>query len=313
MVDMSCTSEDKYKPEGHEGCCDRCPAGKFKQKDCDSTGQTVCVDCDKGTFLATKNHITKCNLCKSCSQANKQTPLTHCTATQNTVCQCLPGHYCNNDDCDHCQPVTRCLPGTGVKFQATRTNDTVCAPCEEGTYNNVTDSHSPCTAHTRCEDYGGVLKTQGTATTDTVCGQSLCSWILPAGLWAGFVLTVLLVIIFLIWRAKHRSCRTVKINSGVSVERVPSLPVTPPELPSHCQETCTIDVCKLPLFNEDDTPITCCIQDSLDSSLPLTTINKLKTSVSFVECDNRNGHPQPCPTNFLRSYSEPQEDEWCGT
>lgn len=45
---------------------------------------------------------------------------------------------------------------------------------------------------------------------------------------------------------------TVKIISGDYVARVPSPPVTPPELPSHCQETCTIDVCKLPIFNEGD-------------------------------------------------------------
>lgn len=32
---------------------------------------------------------------------------------------------------------------------ATRTNNTVCAPCEDGTYSNVTDFHSPCLRHTR--------------------------------------------------------------------------------------------------------------------------------------------------------------------
>lgn len=32
---------------------------------------------------------------------------------------------------------------------ATRTNNTVCAPCEDATYSNVTDSQSPCLPHTR--------------------------------------------------------------------------------------------------------------------------------------------------------------------
>lgn len=51
-------------------------------------------------------------------------------------------------------------------------------------------------------------------------------------------------------------------------------------------------------------------QGSLDSCLPITP---LKASVSFAESSHGNGSTGYGTGNFLRSYSEPQEDEWCGT
>lgn len=38
-----------------------------------------------------------------------------CTAERDTVCVCERGFYCSTPVCDHCQPVTRCSKGSGVK------------------------------------------------------------------------------------------------------------------------------------------------------------------------------------------------------
>ncbi|KAF0045525.1 hypothetical protein F2P81_002054 [Scophthalmus maximus] len=363
------------------------------QADCDGTKETQCDKCAHGFYTATKNHLTSCQLCKECSSDNNQRKAKECTATANTVCECESGFYCSNDLCDHCQPVTDCLVGEGVKVPATRTNDTVCAPCEEGTYSNVTDFLSPCKTHTRCDDLGREVRILGTRTTNAVCSDILprCSWMLPAGLWSGLVLSALVLLAVVVcWRAKRKSCGavyefknmkssaayvdevgmsvvtterchlmpngfqirykllicsthsptvyynykrhlcehdaeqsyfvvfSVKARSSVPatlVEMFPAALVTSRDLPlplternGHYQETCAVDDCKLPIFNmdDDDNLVSCC----MDSSLPITP---LKASVSFAESNHNTGNTGHRTGNFLRTYSEPQEDEWCGT
>ncbi|XP_039973541.1 tumor necrosis factor receptor superfamily member 5 [Xiphias gladius] len=311
---MTCQSEDMYSENGL--CCDRCPAGTYMQAHCDGTKATKCGKCGHGFYTATNNHLNKCQVCSECSSHNNQRRVKDCTPTENTVCECITGYYCSNDQCDHCQRVSQCPPGKGVKVLATRTNDTICAPCEEGTYSNVKDFLSQCKTHTSCEDLGRALKTPGTEQMDTICGDLLprCSWILPACLWSGLVLTALVLFAVVICRrAKRRSYSAA--SSGVPVtlvEMVPAalatsmdLPITSTELNGHCQESCTVENCKLPIFNPDDNLVI----RSMNSS-PIT---RLKASVSFAESTHNNGRAGHCTSNFLRSYSEPQEDEWCGT
>lgn len=52
---------------------------------------------------------------------------------------------------------------------ATRTNNTVCAPCEDATYSNVTDSQSPCLPHTRSVSVWCV-------SVHSVCPSTLAFW-----------------------------------------------------------------------------------------------------------------------------------------
>ncbi|TDH11674.1 hypothetical protein EPR50_G00062960 [Perca flavescens] len=315
MANISCT---KSSQDGT--CCDRCAAGEYMKVECFGTKKTECAKCDNGFYTATKNNLPKCQVCKECSSENKQKTVKVCTVQENTVCGCVDGFYCSSDQCDHCMQVTHCPLGEGVKVRATRTNNTICAPCEGGTYSNVTDFLSPCQTHTRCEDIGRLLKTPGTQTTDAICGNFIthCPWILPAGLWSGLVLTALVLFGIVCWRAKHKSYKAAGSSVPVSlVDMVPATPITSLELPlpftelnGHCQENCTVECCKLPLFNPDDNAVRCITQDSVDSILPIIP---LKPSVSFVEYSHTNGSAGYCNGNFLRSYSEPQEDEWCGT
>uniref|UniRef100_A0A3Q3WZI4 TNFR-Cys domain-containing protein n=1 Tax=Mola mola TaxID=94237 RepID=A0A3Q3WZI4_MOLML len=268
---MSCINEDQYTSKDGR-CCDRCQAGQSTL-----LSATECAQCNHGLYTATKNHMRKCNICTVCSPSKT---LKDCTAQVDAVCTCVSGFYCSNNRCDHCRPASRCSRGEGVKALATHTNDTICAPCEDGTYSNVTDFHSPCRAHTRCEDIGRELKTLGTRTTDAICGnfKSHCHWALPASLWSGLVLTALILFGLIYWREKRRSRRT-----GLNVEFISS---------------------------SDHDMVNDNTQGSLDSCLPITP---LKASVSFAESSHGNGSTGYSTGNFLRSYSEPQEDEWCGT
>ncbi|XP_053182931.1 tumor necrosis factor receptor superfamily member 5 [Scomber japonicus] len=316
---MGCPNEDKFEKNGI--CCDRCPAGQHVVEDCTATEKTKCEDCRHGRFTTGKNSVPKCFKCSACSRDNHKEKVKDCTAKTDTVCGCILGYYCSNENCEHCQPVKRCDKGLGVEIKATRTNNTSCAPCREGTYSNVTDFSSPCQEHIRCEVFGRELLTPGTPTTDAICGdfKTYCPWIIPTGLWSGFLLTVLIVFCLVCWRAKRRSFRAVKSSPSVHVtllDVVPAAPIGPLELPLKstelndiCQESYPLKDCKLSLFNPDDNEICCSTQDSMDSSFPITP---LKASVSFVETKQTNGSPGHC-TGFFRTHSEPQEDEWCGT
>ncbi|XP_041649465.1 tumor necrosis factor receptor superfamily member 5 [Cheilinus undulatus] len=316
---MSCSDEDKYTTKDGR-CCDKCPAGSYVRAECDDTKKTECADCARGHFTATPNFLTKCRGCRSCTSHKNQRKVMDCMAQEDTVCECVPGFICSNTQCDHCQKVKFCSLGQGVKKQATRTNDTVCGVCEEGTFSNVTDFHSPCQTHTRCEDLGRLVKTPGTRTADAVCGdfKSYCHWIIPAGLWSGLVLTALILFGLICWRTKRKSSRTASPTVPVRfIDMTPAEPPCPFELPlpskeqnGHCTESCLEESCKLPLFTPDDNVVNVCTEDSVSSSLPITP---LKASVSFAEPIQVNGNVGYGPGNFLRTPSEPQEDEWCGT
>ncbi|XP_038567059.1 tumor necrosis factor receptor superfamily member 5 [Micropterus salmoides] len=314
---MNCTKEQFNSKDGR--CCDQCHAGSYMVAECSGTTKTKCAECGRKGYTATKNHLSNCRQCKICSPTNNQRTVKDCTTKEDTVCECVTGFYCSNVDCDHCLQVKDCPMGEGVKMKATRTNNTVCALCIEGTYSNVTDFNSPCQTHTRCEDIGRVLKTPGTRTSDAICGnfKSHCHWMLPASLWSGLVLTALIVFGLICWRAKRKSDKAARSSPPVTfINLVPAAPVSPLKLPlpptelnGYCQESCTVDGCDLPIFNPDDNVVSC-TQDSVDSCLPITP---LKASVSFAESNHINGSAGYSTSNFLRTYSEPQEDEWCGT
>ncbi|XP_034730192.1 tumor necrosis factor receptor superfamily member 5 isoform X1 [Etheostoma cragini] len=313
---MTCTKSTK---DGT--CCDRCAAGEYMKAECDRTKRTECAKCDCGFYTATKNNLLNCLPCMECISQKHQRKVKDCTTQENTVCECVAGYYCHDDQCDYCRQVSHCPPGEGVKVPATRMNDTICHPCGDKTYSNVTDFFSPCQTHTRCEDLGRLLKTPGTRTTDAICGnfKSLdFPWMLPAGLWSGLVLTALVLFGLVCWRAKRKSNKAASSNVPVTlVEMLPATPITSLDLPlpftelnGHCQENCIVECYKLPLFNKDDNVVSGVTQDSMDSFLPKTP---LKPSVSFAESSHTNGSAGYCTSNFLRSHSEPQEDEWCGT
>ncbi|XP_054638457.1 tumor necrosis factor receptor superfamily member 5 isoform X2 [Dunckerocampus dactyliophorus] len=266
-----CTAEDKYLSKGGR-CCDRCPPGSFVQADCDDAKKTQCGACGRGLYTATRNHLSSCIVCRQCSASNNQRTAKECTAHKDTVCGCLTGFFCSRNPCEHCMPATICFPGSGVKVQTTGANDTVCAPCEKGTYSNVSDSQSACQMHTRCEDLGRELKTPGTSTTDAICGDL---------------------------KSARSSIPVHEVKTASAI--IDSL--LEPQLPNPapydlCQKSDTTAACQFTIFNPDDSPVSDSTEDNM--GLPAS----LKTDSS----DHRNGTDV-----YHRSYSEPQEDEWCGT
>lgn len=321
MTKTSCENKEQFYSKGGR-CCDVCDAGRYVKADCDGNKGTQCALCPNGFYTATRNHMSSCHRCRVCSSSENQRTEKDCTSQEDRVCACVSGYVCMNETCDHCKPVSSCRVGEGVIRLATRTNNTVCAPCENATYSNVTDSQSPCLPHTSCEEFGRVLKTPGTPTSNAICGEfkNKCQWMLPAGLWSGLVLTVLVLFVLVCWRNKRRSYRTAATATPtvavVGVRPVGDeqlkldFPLQATEQKSGCQEDCTTVSCTVELFKPVEDPADGSTQDSLDSNQPITPF---KASVSFANWGHDNGSADYCTSTFCRSHSEPQEDEWCGT
>ncbi|KAM8826995.1 tumor necrosis factor receptor superfamily member 5 isoform 1-T1 [Synchiropus picturatus] len=295
---MRCSEEDQYLNQNGR-CCEKCPAGTHVAKECTNRETTQCQECGNGRFTTTKNSMSKCLVCRQCYPSNRLRVLEECQPKTNRVCQCESRFYCVSPDCDICRPVTSCPPGQGVKVQPTRTNDTVCAPCGQGTYSNTSDL-SACRPHTRCEDVGRHLATAGTSREDAMCGdlKTLCPWTVPASLWAGFLLTLLLVLLlfFFYWRRKRRDTSAnvpVQLEDTAQVEPFFSL-----ERNGHCQESCAVPHGE-PVLTSDD------VTGSLSP--------KLHGSFTQLEISEpSDGHVTGRPL-LPRTTSEPIEDEWSGS
>ncbi|XP_038140346.1 tumor necrosis factor receptor superfamily member 5 [Cyprinodon tularosa] len=290
MANKDCNNERQYFKDGK--CCDKCPAGKFVKEDCNKTNSTICSSCPEGTFTEDWNNLKQCIKCTKCRATNIQ-KISNCTTERDTVCECKSGFYSLSE---HCEDWTKCPVGEGVKNQPTSKSDTVCAPCGNGTFSNVTDYFSPCKQYTRCDS--GQVKTPGTPKADAIChskSPSGCSWVLPASLWAGFVLTIVVVAAFLLWRTKRRSYRT----GNVKMEEIFSKQPAPPELLSHCQDSCGVCISPQP---DLDNPGIINVDESLVSSC----------TICPLQSDCNTSTTQYYTKNFLSFPSEPQEDEWWG-
>ncbi|XP_038850635.1 tumor necrosis factor receptor superfamily member 14-like isoform X2 [Salvelinus namaycush] len=256
----------------------------------DASGVKRCCErCRKGQYVRTdcgKSTKTECETCQH----------EYYTAELNFLKQCLPCRVC---------------------YSTTLQNDTVCAPCLPGTYNSVNDAITHCQSHTRCGDLGKEVKSAGTETTDAVCGAfiSRCHWILPTSLWAGLVVTSLIIILICIyWRAKRQSYMPANSSGpGIPVEPAPPS-FAPAELkfPTECNSHWSLDQkATEPLFINTAVIQVNGYTSDCEVEADGTTIT-MTTSERFSQSDHSNGMRgnDIRPSRYL---SEPQEDEWPGT
>ncbi|CAB1334493.1 unnamed protein product [Coregonus sp. 'balchen'] len=288
MARLECKTEEYlHDASGVERCCERCHKGQYVRTDCGKSTKTECETCQHEYYTAELNSLKKCLPCRVCHSSNNQRVWSECEASRDR--------------------------------QSTPHNDTVCAPCLPGTYNNISDAITRCQTHTRCGDLGREVKSAGTETTDAVCDAisiSRCHWILPTSLWAGLVVTSLLIIILICiyWRAKRQSYMPANSSGpGIPVEPAPPS-FAPAELkfPTECNSHWSLDQkCTEPLFiNTAVIQVNGCTSDcEVESNSATITMT---ASERFSQSDHSNG----MRGNYIRPsryLSEPQEDEWPGT
>ncbi|XP_056330801.1 tumor necrosis factor receptor superfamily member 14 isoform X1 [Danio aesculapii] len=290
--------------------CQKCPKGKFMRAKCNSSQSTVCETCPHDQFIDVENSVTECRPCRKCTSDSYLVVEKECQADKNTQCKCKPGYYCkhptdNNSYCDHCTSVSNCPLGQGVAIQHTPTTDTVCKPCPEGTYSDKVDNWSSCKNHTSCDDLGRQVKNPGTNISDVQCGDYkcnlTCSWALPASLWTGFVLSVLVVflVLYIIYRKNKRRSKSSEITlSTIS-------PVLPPDIlkyPADCDvEKCAeLHHCLTHIENYPD----------LDGSIQSDGAKPLMTMSPKYSQSTAAGEYADSIMKYSICQSEPQESEW---
>ncbi|XP_063055194.1 tumor necrosis factor receptor superfamily member 5 [Engraulis encrasicolus] len=301
------------------GPTDKCEPGK-------RLVNRQCNDCPPNEYSAESNSLDHCQLCNSCSKSQHLRVKSDCTPHQNAVCECQADYFCTNtgaESCTHCSQRATCPLGQGAINTGSPDKDTECQPCPPGFYSDVTDYHSPCFPHTNCT--GLVLKREGNSTADSVCEPvkmtppSPCrtptlpphTWILPAGLWVGLIISVIVFAAYIYWKRRRQSRQTVNITDGhggnISPALAPDILPPPPELKDYKAES-------------TETPLLSCAVETSPNSMNCTCT---------LECDGGMSPIVTSPTSPMRlhplavacvpggeslhstvCHSEPQEDEW---
>ncbi|KAI4889944.1 hypothetical protein NFI96_015106 [Prochilodus magdalenae] len=151
-------------------CCSKCKPGSHLVEKCSKERDTVCMDCEEGTFSEAMTFHSNCFACRTCSQYKGLRYNKTCTSSSDAVCECKPGYYCNLHEsgrCVNCRKYTKCPPGMGDTLPGTKS--ILCDHCPDGKFSNVTDTQ-PCRQHTQCEAEGRPVLQPGTSMSDAVCG-----------------------------------------------------------------------------------------------------------------------------------------------
>ncbi|XP_013008366.1 tumor necrosis factor receptor superfamily member 14 isoform X2 [Cavia porcellus] len=139
--------------------------------------------------------------CPKCGPGMGLVTRRKCSSTQDTVCDCIQGHFCKAQEGDHCvlcEPHSTCLAGQRVKERGTSSQDTLCADCPPGTFspNGTLDQ---CLPWTRCSWFQREVE-PSTSSEDVTCSLSG----LISGLCVTFFLLGLSLVIW-IWKKRKRS------------------------------------------------------------------------------------------------------------
>lgn len=137
--------------------------------ECTEFDDTHCLPCSKGEFSDTWNTDKRCHEHKYCDpNLGLRVEKKGNSETDNT-CACEEGQHCSSSACESCALHTLCGPGLGVKQLGTGTSDTICEPCPDGFFSNVSSAFEKCHPWTRCETKDLVEIQAGTKVTDAVC------------------------------------------------------------------------------------------------------------------------------------------------
>ncbi|CAO2606645.1 Tumor necrosis factor receptor superfamily member 3 [Lemmus lemmus] len=136
IENQTCWDQDKeyYEPK-HQVCCSRCPPGKFVSAVCSHSQDTACETCPRNSYNEYWNHLSICQLCRSCDPVLGFEEVTPCASDRKPECRCKPGMTCVylDNECVHCDQPVVCQPGTEAEVTgqrslkaASESSDTIC-------------------------------------------------------------------------------------------------------------------------------------------------------------------------------------------
>lgn len=170
-------SETEYYKEDLKLCCSRCAPGTHLEEECSTASDTQCKPCREGRYTSIWNYFPQCFRCPgACSEEDGMVESRPCSLSNPRLCDCVEGMYCvmraTIHSCEVCQNRTWCEPGFGASRPESADLDTVCSPCEPGSFSSQPSS-APCQWHTDCSAQGRSVLSQGTSSSDAVCGGAV--------------------------------------------------------------------------------------------------------------------------------------------
>ncbi|XP_051011358.1 tumor necrosis factor receptor superfamily member 1A [Acomys russatus] len=151
--DSLCPQGKYAHPLNNSYCCTKCHKGTHLVSDCPAPGsETVCRECDQGTFTASQNHLRQCLSCKTCREEMSQVEISPCRADKDTVCGCKENQYQYylSEKVFQCKNCSLCFNGV-VTISCQEKQNTVC-DCHAGFFlsENECISCSHCKKNQEC-------------------------------------------------------------------------------------------------------------------------------------------------------------------
>lgn len=162
--------------------------------------------CAIQTYTAHANGLSKCLPCGVCDPDMGLLTWQECSSRKDTVCRCISGYFCENQDgdpCSTCLPHAACPPGQRVQKRGTYSHDTVCADCLTGTF-SLGGTQEECLPWTKCSTFQQEVK-HGTSSTDTTCSFQAFYFVVIGGV----VIAGVGATVFFICKQRRRHTSTV--------------------------------------------------------------------------------------------------------
>ncbi|XP_032407429.1 tumor necrosis factor receptor superfamily member 11A [Xiphophorus hellerii] len=185
-------------------CCKKCPPGQRVFSYCNESQDTVCVDCSRDTYQPGWTADTNCIKKKFCDEGKgfmKRNAHSE-DLKREEQCQCKPGFQCSLINCEFCEKIPTCGPGSGLEEEAASKNGRkTCVACKNGFYSAKEDQEQ-CKEWTKCKAEGKSETQPGSAQADAECGPPVFgSWFIVSLL---SVITVLCLLILLLFCYKDK-------------------------------------------------------------------------------------------------------------
>lgn len=137
-------------------------------QECTESSETVCVACEDGEYQDKFNRLAYCLPHRNCDEKLGFQTISEGTDTKDVDCLCQDGKHCSSQQCETCVLNKPCNPGFGVTRKAEGYSDTECAPCQNGTFSNVSSDTEPCKDWQSCGRSQLQIR-PGTDRADVVC------------------------------------------------------------------------------------------------------------------------------------------------
>ncbi|KAJ0059667.1 hypothetical protein NL108_009173, partial [Boleophthalmus pectinirostris] len=209
-------------------------------------------------------------------------------------CPCRPNFRCSPINCEYCEVIPTCSPGSGLETMIDGKKD--CLPCKKGFFSNE-DSEDKCKPWTNCKALGRTEIQAGTAEADAECGPPVSSaapsWVIVSVL---SVITVLCLLILLLFCYKDKM-KLLSVNLRSCVQNLKRTRIQQetgglPKCTNPCETTKL--VCQVPLTPTDDSlyPTALPAKDPLPCTLEVMEREASREKTNSVDLSEGSGEPE---------------------